>query len=299
MEHYFDLQRLGHLIRYWRKQKNLSQYKLGSRCGSLQRAISEIERGLRRPEPETLARICQTLDIPHSQRSMAFGWAGYRPLTAWPSPTSLATSRHVAEQQIKQAECIAYILDYQYRIWSINTYTEAALGGSSNLHAIRESVKYPITTFEVLLREDLPHVEYIQNRGALTKTQMIRFHYLNSERQWEPFFQNYPEKMQSRLPESGFKLFSTLWKEAEKTKPSDDSFPFTAEIQIQLDNDIVAFNIRSVPWVDLPNMMFTVFYQPKTASDLRCWERFVSLHRLNPTIIRLWEPASEAELHDH
>jgi len=55
---------LGLRVRYFRKQRELTQAVLARRAGVHQSFLSEIERGLRNPSPATLKAIAQALDIP-------------------------------------------------------------------------------------------------------------------------------------------------------------------------------------------------------------------------------------------
>jgi XRE family transcriptional regulator, regulator of sulfur utilization len=55
---------IGKVIRSLRKQKGLSQTEFAERCDITQTSLSMIETGSKRPNPKTLKKICQVLEIP-------------------------------------------------------------------------------------------------------------------------------------------------------------------------------------------------------------------------------------------
>lgn len=48
-------------IRFYRQVLGISQYELGFRCGLSQNAISDLERGIYRPNLDTAFTICDVL----------------------------------------------------------------------------------------------------------------------------------------------------------------------------------------------------------------------------------------------
>lgn len=54
---------IGKGIKEIRKQKGLNQFALANACKLSQTSLSQIENGIKRPNPKTLKKICGVLDI--------------------------------------------------------------------------------------------------------------------------------------------------------------------------------------------------------------------------------------------
>jgi transcriptional regulator with XRE-family HTH domain len=55
---------IGKVIKSLRKQKSLSQTEFAEKTGITQTSLSMIETGSKRPNPKTLKKICEILEIP-------------------------------------------------------------------------------------------------------------------------------------------------------------------------------------------------------------------------------------------
>lgn len=55
--------KIGHHVRMYRKEENLSQEALAQKCSTTSRYLSDIENGKCRPSLEMLARISAALDV--------------------------------------------------------------------------------------------------------------------------------------------------------------------------------------------------------------------------------------------
>lgn len=53
----------GRQLRQWRESRGLSLRELAARCGVGASAISEMERGQRRPHPRTIRKLAAALDV--------------------------------------------------------------------------------------------------------------------------------------------------------------------------------------------------------------------------------------------
>lgn len=57
---------IGASIKEFRIQKNISQSEFANKCGISQTSISQIENGVKRPNPGNLKKICKILEIPET-----------------------------------------------------------------------------------------------------------------------------------------------------------------------------------------------------------------------------------------
>jgi transcriptional regulator with XRE-family HTH domain len=69
----------GHLLRYWRDARGVSQLDLSLDAGISQRQISFIESGRSVPGRDTILALAQTLDVPLRERNALLLAAGYAP----------------------------------------------------------------------------------------------------------------------------------------------------------------------------------------------------------------------------
>jgi len=56
-------EQIGHVLRRWRKAKNLTQVQIAKNAGLTQKTISHIENGTKTTEVSTILSICAVLDL--------------------------------------------------------------------------------------------------------------------------------------------------------------------------------------------------------------------------------------------
>lgn len=57
---------LGLAIKRIRTEKGISQGSLAEQCEISQTSLSQIEKGVKRPNPKTLKNICESLEVPET-----------------------------------------------------------------------------------------------------------------------------------------------------------------------------------------------------------------------------------------
>jgi transcriptional regulator with XRE-family HTH domain len=57
---------IGSAIKKIRTEKNISQGDLAETCGISQTSMSQIERGIKRPNPSNMKKICTALEVPET-----------------------------------------------------------------------------------------------------------------------------------------------------------------------------------------------------------------------------------------
>lgn len=67
----------GRELRYWRRHRGLSQLELSATADSTSRHISFLETGRSRPSATMVDRLCETLNVPISDRNLLFEAAGF------------------------------------------------------------------------------------------------------------------------------------------------------------------------------------------------------------------------------
>jgi len=70
---------VGELLRYWRRERRMSQLALSAEAGVTSRHVSFIESGRARPSPDLLLRLAGALAVPLRERNQLLLAAGYAP----------------------------------------------------------------------------------------------------------------------------------------------------------------------------------------------------------------------------
>ncbi len=55
---------IGNAVKELRKRRSLNQRELASACGLTQTSLSQIESGLKRPNPGTMKKLCDFFEVP-------------------------------------------------------------------------------------------------------------------------------------------------------------------------------------------------------------------------------------------
>jgi transcriptional regulator with XRE-family HTH domain len=57
---------IGKAIKELRQEKQLNQREMASQCGLTQTSLSQIESGLKRPNPLTIKKLCDFFEVPEA-----------------------------------------------------------------------------------------------------------------------------------------------------------------------------------------------------------------------------------------
>ena len=79
MKHAGRMNRVGELVRSWRKRRGRTQLQLAEAAGLSARHLSFLENGRARPSREMLGVLCDALDVPLRDRNTWLLAAGYAP----------------------------------------------------------------------------------------------------------------------------------------------------------------------------------------------------------------------------
>src|SRR5215467_13372707 len=129
-----NLKLLGEAIRRFREQaspKRMSLFRLASLMQWEGTApIIEIEKGRRRPRPETLNALGEALQLSPADIAYLLGLAGYRTTTVMPPLDQVRRVLQAIEADIARRRYPVLVIDYQFHHWMVNMATAGLVGGS-------------------------------------------------------------------------------------------------------------------------------------------------------------------------
>jgi transcriptional regulator with XRE-family HTH domain len=86
---------LGHLLRFWRRTRRMSQLDLANHARTTSRYVSFVETGRANPSRDMVARLAGALDVPFRERNALLVAAGFAPHHR-ELPLDSAALRHVS-----------------------------------------------------------------------------------------------------------------------------------------------------------------------------------------------------------
>lgn len=114
---------VGHRLREWRRQRNLSQLDLALEAEISQRHLSFLENGRAAPSREMLLRLAEHLGVPLRDRNTLLLSAGYAPHyheRSWDDP-ELASARQAVDRILKGHEPYpALVVDRRWNLVAAN-----------------------------------------------------------------------------------------------------------------------------------------------------------------------------------
>lgn len=113
----------GTLLKHWRGVRRISQLDLALSLGMSPRHVSFLETGRSRPTEPTVARLCDGLDVPVSQRNALYRAAGLAPayIERPMDDPALAPFRSIIRQLLERHEPYpAIVLDRMYKVVQTN-----------------------------------------------------------------------------------------------------------------------------------------------------------------------------------
>jgi transcriptional regulator with XRE-family HTH domain len=126
IEQHVEAESLGGLLRYWRRQRSMSQLDLSLDAGVSQRHLSFVESGRSVPSRELVLRLSEKLDVPFRERNTLLLASGYAPVYQQPAldDPEMALVVKAVDRVLRQQEPHpALVLD---RYWNVIKTNEAA-----------------------------------------------------------------------------------------------------------------------------------------------------------------------------
>ncbi len=278
-----DLRLLGETIRSFREQaqpRRVSQFRLATLMRWQGTApVIEIEKGRRRPRPETLNALGEAMQLSPADIAYLHGLAGYREPTAMPPAEQVQRVLHAIEPDLAQRLYPVHVLDFQFRHWMVNTATAALVGGS--LGTARDLMRRGVHGFDVVFDSRLPVRQSFVDPESVERERVFRFKSHNLYRRFEPFYRAYPERMKDRLNPADYARFAACWDQIEVGM--DQVFPVHPEVTVRLGSDEITFAIHMVELLQLDRLLYIGYYEPKDepAGNRRRCEAYFT--RYNPS----------------
>ncbi|HEX6678411.1 MAG TPA: helix-turn-helix transcriptional regulator [Actinomycetes bacterium] len=286
-----DLKLLGEAIRGFRERaqpERISQFRLATLLQWQGTApIVEIEKGRRRPRPETLAALGEALRLPPADLAYLHGLAGYRPATVMPPTEQVKRVLGAIEPDLARRTYPVHVLDFQFRHWMVNAATAALVGGS--VETLRELLRRGVHGFDVVFDSRLPTRRRFTDPEAVERERVFRFKSHNLYRRFEPFYLAYPECMRARLRPADYARFVRCWNEVEVG--TDQAFPVHPEVTVRLGPDAVTFAIHMVELLQADRLLYVGYFEPKDAAGnrQRCEAYFARHQASEHACIKSWD----------
>lgn len=201
---------LGEFLAKLRRRKGIPQKQLAERLEWKGTApIVKIEKGQRRPSPETIIQWVNALGGTDLDRHFALGLAGYLPNTQFPPLSTIIDHLSKLADTFRDQKYACYVIDHHLTLWVINPLTASITG---DIHPTELLAKH-VNLFDVFFNGRLNIPIYATSSYALKCQQVERFKLLNIHRHHEPFFCAYPDCMRGRLDlsEADYKEFEAAW----------------------------------------------------------------------------------------
>jgi transcriptional regulator with XRE-family HTH domain len=287
-----NLKLLGEAIRRFREQAHPTRMSLFRLATLMQwegtAPIIEIEKGRRRPRPETLNALGEALQLSPADIAYLHGLAGYRAGTVMPPIEQIKRVLQAIEPDLAHRLYPVYVLDFQFRHWMVNPATAALVGGS--LDTLTELMRRAAHGFDVVFDSRLPVRQYFSDPEAVELERMFRFKLHNLYRRHEPFYLVYPECMKHQLLPEDYGRFVKCWNEVEVGM--HHVFPVHPHIKVRLGADEITFVIHMVELLHLDRLLYVGYYEPKddgSGNRERCEAYFTRYGPGNKACIRAWD----------
>ncbi len=287
-----NLKLLGEAIRKFREQaqpKRMSLFRLASLMQWEGTApIIEMEKGRRRPRPETLNALGEALQLSPADIAYLHGLAGYRGETVMPPTEQIKRVLQAIEPDLAHRLYPVHVLDFQFRHWMVNTATAALVGGS--LDTLTELMRRGVHGLNVVFDPRLPARQYFSDPEVVEQERMFRFKLHNLYRRHEAFYLAYPECMKGQLLPEDYARFVKSWKEVEIGM--DHVFPVHPHVKVRLGADEITFVIHMVELLQADRLLYVGYYEPKddgSGNRERCEAYFTRHGPSSKACIRAWD----------
>jgi hypothetical protein len=287
-----DLRLLGETLRRFREQARptrISQFRLATLMRWQGTApVIEIEKGRRRPRPETLNAWGEALALSPADVAYLHGLAGYREPTEMPAADGIRRVLRAIEPDLAQRPYPAHVLDFRFRHWMVNPATAALVGGS--LDTVRALIARGVHAFDAVFDSRLPARRYLADPEAVERERVYRFKAHNLYRRFEPFYRAYPDELRERLLPADYARFAATWQAVEVAM--DRVFPVHPEVTLRVGGAEVTFVIHMVELLQLDRLLYVGYFEPK--DDLagnrgRCETLFPRRGPDETSCVRAWD----------
>jgi hypothetical protein len=287
-----NLKLLGEAIRRFREQaqpKRISLFRLATLMQWEGTApIIEMEKGRRRPRPETLNALGEALQLSPADIAYLHGLAGYREETVMPPTEQIKRVLQAIEPDLAQRLYPVHVLDFQFRHWMVNHATAALVGGS--LEILTELMRRGVHGFTVVFDSRLPARQYFSDPWVVERERMFRFKLHNLYRRHEAFYLAYPECMQAHLLPGDYARFVTCWQQVQIGM--HHVFPVHPHLTVRLGADELTFVIHMVELLQADRLLYVGYYEPKddgSGNRERCEAYFTRSGPSSKACIRAWD----------
>lgn len=287
-----NLKLLGEALRSFREQahpKRLSLFRLATLMQWEGTApLIEMEKGRRRPRPETLNALGEALQLSPADIAYLHGLAGYREETVMPPLEQIKRVLQAIEPDLESRLYPVYVLDYQFRHWMVNPATAALVGGS--LDALAELMRHPVHGFTAVFDSRLPVRGCLSDPEAAERDRVFRFKLHNLYRRHEAFYLAYPQWMQEQLLPEDYARFVRYWQEVEVGR--EPIFPIHPHVTLRLGNETMTFLIHMVELLHADRLLYVGYYEPKDdgqGNRERCEAYFSYVRPENRACLRAWD----------
>ena len=287
-----NLKLLGNTLKAFREQaqpKKISQFRLAALMQWEGTApVIEIEKGRRRPRPETLNALGEALQLSPADIAYLHGLAGYREVTTMPPVEQVKRVLQAFEPEIAQRLYPAYVMDYRFRFWMINSATAAFQSGMIGLTT--EMMKHEIDGLSMGFDSRLPFHHGSANSYEVEREAIFRFKAYNLYRRHEPFYLVYPECMERHLLPDDFQRFVQRWHEVDVRM--QDLYPIAPQLNEHIGSVVLMFNIHIVEIPHLDRLLFAAYYEPKddgSGNRERCEQFFTQYSPPVKSCVCAWD----------
>lgn len=262
-----NLKILGNAIRGFREAaqpKKVSQFRLAAMMHWEGTApVIEIEKGRRRPRPETLNAIGEALQLSPADIAYLHGLAGYRDVTVMPPVEQIRRVLKSIEPDIAQRIYPVYVMDYQFRFWMMNSAIASSQGEADDV--VRAMMTQRVDGLSMSFDSRLPfHHGSTPSTGA-EREAVFRFKAYNLYRRHEPFYLAYPECIENQLIPEDYQRFVQRWHEVDVRM--QDVYPITPQLTERIGSVVLRFDIHMVEIPHLDRLLFIAYYEPKDDGD--------------------------------
>jgi transcriptional regulator with XRE-family HTH domain len=194
--------------------RRMTQELLAERLGWKNSShVSEIEKGRRTPEAETIVRWVRACEGSMNDEYYLTGLGGYLPMTKLPNLTDLlAVLNQINQDSVSRHPYPSYIVDYRNWVWGFNSVCQIFFDeGDGTIHDL---IARPVSLFHLMFDPRLPVRNKLVDGESFQARQIALFKMMNMKRQHEPFFKNFAEEISKDLNRQQAAEFKRLWNSA-------------------------------------------------------------------------------------
>lgn len=260
------MQLLGKTVREARQQAGFSLVRLALEMGWQGTSpLVAIEKGRRLPQPDTIERLGERLQMPHTDIVYLQGLAGYRQPTQLPAAKRIRAvfQEIIAAYPPEHLIFPVYVLDYQFRVWMSNLAPLIYLNDA--VAVMRDFVERRRTLFEIIFDAQLNWDHTSTNHYEIKRDQVYRFKARNLFRRSEDFYLAYPECMEPLLAPADFALFKTIWDDVQTD--SVGLYRIKTLNKTLVNGVPMDFILEDAPIPQLDDLFFMVSYYPEPSAE--------------------------------